>query len=184
MPVRKGGGRTLGTGATMDNTDQARRQISDALLSYTRGIDRLSAPDVLAAFHTGAPLSGYGSADAMPIEAFADYAVQALGERYVATQHRLSNTRIEFSKDGSSAVVETYVEASHAEAPANDGSQKLHIFAGRYIDRCSPGDDGVWRIAERTLRNDWSKVESVAEPMRGAYIPSGRGGSPDPLDEV
>jgi len=167
----------------MDETHEARKQIGDALLSYTRGIDRLSAADVLAAFHPGALLNGYGSAEAMPVEAFADYAVKALGERYVATQHRLSNTRIEFADNGLRATVETYVEASHAEAAADDGSQRLHTFAGRYIDRCSPGDDGVWRIAERTLRNDWSKVETIAEPMRGAYIPSGRGGSPDPLDE-
>lgn len=167
----------------MDETNDARRQISTALLSYTRGIDRLSARDVLAAFHPGAMLHGYGSAEPMPVEAFADYAVQALGERYVATQHRLSNTRIEFADDGSSALVESYVEASHAEPAADDGSQRLHIFAGRYIDRCSPGDDGTWRIGERTLRNDWSKVETITEPMRGAYIPSGRGGSPDPLDE-
>lgn len=167
----------------MDDTNDARQQISTALLSYTRGIDRLRAGDVLAAFHPGAMLHGYGSAEAMPVEAFADYAVQALGERYVATQHRLSNTRIEFGDDGTTAVVETYVEASHAESPGDDGTQRLHTFAGRYIDRCSPGDDGVWRIRERTLRNDWSKVETISEPMRGAYVPSGRGGSPDPLDE-
>lgn len=167
----------------MNDNDEARHQISTALLSYTRGIDRLSAQDVLDAFHPGALLNGYGSAEAMPVEAFADYAVQALGERYVATQHRLSNTRIEFVDGAQRAVVETYVEASHAEAPAEDGSQRLHTFAGRYIDRCIPGDDGVWRIAERTLRNDWSKVEVIVEPMRGAYVASGRGGAPDPLND-
>ena len=163
--------------------DDARGQISDALLSYTRGIDRLRADDVRAGFHDGALLHGYGSSDAMPIEQFADYACQALAARYVSTQHRLSNTRIEFIA-ADTARVETYVEASHAEPAADDGTQRLHTFAGRYIDRCTPGDDGVWRIAERTLRNDWSKVETITEPMRGAYLPSGRGDAHDPLDDI
>ena len=160
----------------------ARQQIHDALLSYCRGIDRLRAADVRAAFHPGAVLAGYG-AEPTTVDVFADYAAQALGERYVATQHRISNTRIEFADDGNSAVVETYVEASHAEAADADGAQRLHIFAGRYIDRCTPGDDGTWRIAHRTLRNDWSKVETTNGPMRGAWVASGRGDQTDPLFE-
>lgn len=167
----------------MDDTRQrARRQIEDALLSYCRGIDRLRAADVRAAFHDGAVLEGYGP-EPTTVDVFADYAARALGERYVATQHRITNTRIEFTDDDGAAVVETYVEASHAEAPDADGAQRLHIFVGRYIDRCTPGDDGIWRIAHRTLRNDWSKVETTTGPMRGAWVASGRGDKTDPIDE-
>lgn len=164
----------------------ARQQIQDALLSYCRGIDRLRADDVRAGFHPGAMLNGYGSAEAMAVEGFADYAVKALGERYVSTQHRMSNTRIEFSHDALSATVETYVEASHVEPfSAELPGHRLHIFAGRYIDRCTPDADGNWKIAERTLRNDWSSVSTIAEPMRGNYVASGRGDTPDPLfDEL
>jgi len=161
---------------------EARQQIHDALLSYCRGIDRLRANDVRAGFHPNAMLHGYGRDEAMAIEAFADYAVNALGERYQTTQHRISNTRIEFQDDGLSAIVETYVEASHvtpfdAEIPGH----QLHLFVGRYIDRCSPDHDGVWKIAERTLRNDWSSMSTISEPMPGNYVPSGRAGTPDPL---
>ncbi|MFT6290012.1 MAG: hypothetical protein ACJAR2_000597 [Ilumatobacter sp.] len=159
----------------------ARQQIYDALLSYCRGIDRLRSSDVQAGFHPGATLEGYG-AGPMSIEDFASYAVEALGDRFVATQHRISNTRIEFSDDGQTARVETYVEASHAEqAPADSDGQRLHVFAGRYIDRCAPDDNGVWKIASRTLRNDWSRVDTITEPMSGNYVPSGRGDAPDPL---
>jgi hypothetical protein len=159
----------------------ARQQIHDALLSYCRGIDRLRSGDVQAGFHPGATLKGYG-AGPMSIEDFASYAVKALGDRFVATQHRISNTRIEFSDDGKTARVETYVEASHAErAPADSDRQRLHVFAGRYIDRCAPDDNGVWRITSRTLRNDWSRVDTITEPMSGNYVPSGRGDAPDPL---
>lgn len=159
----------------------ARQQIHDALLSYCRGIDRLRADDVRAGFHPAAQLDGYGPGP-MTIEDFADHAVRALADRYVATQHRISNTRIEFSDDGSSAIVETYVEASHVESPGGDtpNAPRLHIFAGRYIDRCRPDDHGVWKIAGRTLRNDWSRVDTIT-PMNGTYVASGRGGTPDPL---
>lgn len=153
----------------------------EALLSYTRGIDRLRAPDVIAGFHNGALLHGYGP-DPMAVEKFAEYAVQALGAKYVATQHRMANTRIQFTDNGASALVETYVEASHVEPPADDGTHRLLTFAGRYIDRCTPDDGGAWRIAVRTLRNDWSKVETITETMQGAWVASGRGGTPDPLD--
>ena len=160
--------------------DVIRQQIMDALLSYTRGIDRLRARDVIAAFHDGALLHGYGP-EPMAVERFAGYAVESLGSKYAATQHRIANTQITFTDGGAAALVETYVEASHAEPPADDGTQRLLTFAGRYIDRCTPGDDGVWRIAVRTLRNDWSKVEVVAESMRGAWVASGRGDRPDPV---
>lgn len=159
-----------------------RQEIHDALLSYCRGIDRLRADDVRAGFVPGALLHGYGRSEAMAIEDFSEYAVAALGERFVATQHRMANTRIEFADDGRSAIVETYVEASHVEPPTKDEpGQRLQLFVGRYIDRCEPGDDGVWKIAERTLRNDWSSVSTIDNPMPGNYLPSGRGNEPDPL---
>ena len=44
-------------------------------------------------------------------------------------------------------------------------------------------DDGVWRIAQRTLRNDWSRIETIEATMTGSWVRSGRGGSPDPLDQ-
>jgi len=161
---------------------EARHQINEALLSYCRGIDRLRANDVKAGFLPGAMLHGYGSADAAAIEDFADYAVTALGERYLSTQHRISNTRIEFAEDAMSAVVETYVEASHV-APFDPDlpGHELHLFVGRYIDTCRPDADGIWKIADRTLRNDWSSVSTIGEPMAGDYVPSGRGDELDPL---
>ena len=43
-----------------------RAEIVDALLSYTRGIDRLDKESVISAFHPGATLNNYGS-DPMPV---------------------------------------------------------------------------------------------------------------------
>jgi len=147
----------------------ARAAIEDALRSYTRGIDRLDPDLVRAAFHDDAILSGYGSATDMSAADFANYAVPRLREGYKATQHRISNITIE--RDGDTALVETYVLAYHIEV--TDDGDVLHTFNGRYIDRFECRD-GKWLIAHRTLRNDWSRVDPPAPPMRGDYVASAR----------
>jgi SnoaL-like domain len=149
--------------------------VENALRSYCRGIDRLHGESIAAAFHPGALLIDYGT-QSLTIEAFVGHAVTSLGRRFVATQHRISNTSIE--RHGATALVETYVHATHVEETA-DG-RKLHTFVGRYIDRFEDRD-GIWKIAQRTLRNDWSTVVPMAGPMSGSYVPSGRGDAPDPI---
>jgi len=154
---------------------EIRAAIEDALRSYCRGIDRLHAPSITAAFHPGAVLVDYGPTSST-IEQFADYAVAALGKRFAATQHRISNVTIEI--DGDHARVETYVLAYHVEE--GDGGRRLHTFSGRYIDRFEERD-GAWKIARRTLRNDWSNVVPMGDPMGGTWVASGRSGTPDPI---
>ena len=89
---------------------EARIEIQDRLLSYTRGIDRLDADLVRSAFHPDAQLVDYGP-NPMSIEEFAAYAISSLRERFVATQHRVSNIRVEI--EGNNAVLEAYVLAYH-----------------------------------------------------------------------
>ena len=89
-----------------------RAEIVDALLSYTRGIDRLDKESVISAFHPGAILNNYGP-EPMPIEDFVEYALPSLKQRYYATQHRVSNIRIEIKED--KALVESYVLAYHVK---------------------------------------------------------------------
>ena len=155
-----------------DLEDRAR--IDDALRSYCRGIDRLDAASVEAAFHPGAVLVDYGPTPTT-IETFVTNALASLGRRFVATQHRLSNVTVEV--DGDAARVEAYVHATHVEV--TDTGRRLHTFLGRYIDRFERRE-GDWRIVHRTLRNDWSSVQDMGEPMSGSYVPSGRAGTPDP----
>lgn len=163
-------------GAADLDTPAARAAIHDALASYCRGVDRLDGAAVLAAFHPGAELVDYAPVP-ITVETFAEQALGVLAARYAATQHRIGNVLIEFDGDG--AVVETYVQATHLEQGAE--GDRLHVFAGRYIDRFT-AVGGRWRIARRTLRNDWSTVEPIGERMRGAWPTSARGGTPDPLD--
>ena len=141
-----------------------RTEIVDALLSYTRGIDRLDKESVISAFHPGATLNNYGP-EPMSIEEFVEYALPSLEKRYAATQHRVSNIGVEISQDR--ALVESYVLAYHIES--GEGPMRLHTFNGRYIDTFTLLD-GHWKINERSLRNDWSKVENIDEEMAGASV--------------
>ena len=152
----------------------ARQAITEALYTYCRGIDRLDPDLVRAAFHPGAELIDYGL-EPMTIEQFADYATAALGKRFVATQHRISNLSIEL--DGTSARAEAYVMAFHVEDGAE--GKLLHTFNGRYIDHHEERD-GRWAIVRRHLRVDWSTVEPITGEMSGSWVASGRGGTPDP----
>ena len=171
-----------------DGLTAARRQIHDALLSYCRGIDRLRPDLISAAFHPGASLHDYGAAP-MSIEQFAEHAPAALEAKFAATQHRISNTTIDFDPaidteidtaagGANRATAESYVLAYHWEHTADGG--RLHTFNGRYIDRFTERD-GCWKISQRHLRVDWSKVEHIGATMGDRWVRSGRGDEPDPL---
>lgn len=164
------------------NADNPRQQILDALGWYCRGIDRLDPVLVRRGFHPGAELRDYGT-PLLSIEDFSEHAIGSLSDRFTATQHRISNTLVEFDDDdpaSGAAWVETYVLALHVEAAAAGEPDLLHTFAGRYIDRFTERD-GRWRIAQRQLRNDFTQVQPIERHMRGAYTASGRAGSPDPI---
>ena len=149
----------------IDSQELSQRvEIVDALLSYTRGIDRLDKESVISAFHPGAILNNYGP-EPMPIEDFVEYALPSLKQRYSATQHRVSNIRIEIKEDR--ALVESYVLAYHVKS--SESSKQLHTFNGRYIDTFALRD-AHWKISERFLRNDWSKIDDITEEMAGSSV--------------
>jgi hypothetical protein len=164
------------TAAPTPSELQIRAQIDDALRSYCRGIDRLHVASLEAAFHPGAVLEGYGSGEPTTIEVFVPNALASLRAKFAATQHRLSNVTVELR--GDTALVESYVLAYHVVL--HEQGRTLITFNGRYVDTFE-GRDGDWRIARRQLRMDWSDISPMGEPMQGAYLASGRGGSPDPV---
>lgn len=155
-----------------------RTEIEACLLRYTRGIDRLDAALVSSAFHEAAELEGYGRPGTMTIEAFVDYALPSLRKGYDATQHRLSNISI-VGGDGAAGaerlLVESYVLAFHVRADPDrpDGPRQLLTFNGRYIDKFAEVNR-EWRIENRQLRVDWTRIETIDQGMPGDYINGAR----------
>ena len=97
--------------------------------------------------------------------------MRSLGKAYRATQHRLTNTAIEF--DGPDAAdVETYVVADHHHTV--EDREVIDTFAGRYLDRFERRD-GRWAMVRRGLRHDWTRRDIVTGHMPGQFVDSERG---------
>ena len=111
----------------------------------------------------------YGSPEPQLATKFADYACDKLRDAYIATQHRVTNTRVE--RSGDTALAESYILAFHVQQTP-DG-KVLHTFNGRWLDtfECRNGE---WRISNRVLRVDWSRADPWRDDMAGNWTPSAR----------
>ncbi|MEM9131171.1 MAG: nuclear transport factor 2 family protein [Actinomycetota bacterium] len=154
--------------------------ITTALMTYCRGVDRLHADDIVAAFHPDAELH-YGPSPTTA-RAFAELVCASLAEKYTSTQHRISNIRIEpdGTDDGGDRYrVETYILAYHVVPDRGEGRELL-TFCGRYLDTFVERD-GRWGISHRLLLCDWSARDPLGPEMGGRWAHSGRGEVPDPI---
>lgn len=131
----------------------ARRDITEAVHCYMRGLDRLDRECLLSAFHPDAYVDcGLLAGDP---RAFADFALDLLSGMK-ATHHMLGQVRIEFmdgdARSGKGSG-ECYFRAFH-DMRSEDGQIRDMIIAGRYVDEYAM-KDGQWRIARRRLVTDW-----------------------------
>ncbi len=149
------------TGMTDHDTDlsaeirdlAARRDITDAVHRYMRGLDRLDRDCVLSAFHATAYVD-CGLMAGNPQE-FADFALGFLADME-ATHHSLGQVRIEMAGGDAAtgrASGESYFRAFH-DVRSETGEVRDLIIAGRYIDEFTR-ENGEWRIACRRLVTDW-----------------------------
>lgn len=128
----------------------ARRDITDAVQRYMRGLDRLDAPLQRSAFHDGAYVDcGLFVGD---VDGFVDFA-QGFLAGMDGSHHFLGQVRIEIH-DAATASGECYFQAWHAIKDEHGAPRDL-IIAGRYIDEYACSNAGEWRIAKRLLITDW-----------------------------
>lgn len=128
----------------------ARRDITDAVHRYMRGLDRLDAALQRSAFHDDAWIDcGLMAGDADAFVAFA----QDLLATMEATHHLLGQVRIEMHDGGASG--ECYFQAWHGTRDTAGAPRDLFI-SGRYIDEYAC-KNGQWKIAKRKLITDWVK---------------------------
>ena len=136
-----------------------RAAIERVLFDYCSGIDRCDEELLRSVYHPGAyDDHGVFKGDAGD---FVTFALDSLRTMDLATQHLVSNIRIDL--DGDTARVESYLVARHVRD--TDGGRQLLTFGGRYLD----GFDrrgGVWKIAHRLVVVDWEKCETT-ERARG-----------------
>jgi len=130
-------------------TDQAlqelldKQSITERLLDYARGVDRIDHGLICSVFHPDARLD-YGAMFSGTREEFADF-IDLVHPAMDAHSHHLSNMRITI--DGERAGSETYVLV-WLRSEGADGTVNDTLNSGRYVDEWRRSSEG-WRIVHR-----------------------------------
>jgi len=144
-----------------------RYQIEEALRRYCRGVDRGDAELIRSVYHEDAT-DDHGNFKGSAMD-FADMVVKALNGHAEATMHNIHQTNIRF--EGDTAQVETYVTAHHRVK--GDGDTVLETFGGRYVDRFEKRR-GEWKIADRVVVYEWSRIDRIDREYPHDAFESGR----------
>ena len=163
-------------GTVLSADQQADQQaIQQVLYSHSRGLDRLDAKTIAAAYWPEAEVD-YGAYKG-PAQDFAGLVVAALEGQYELTQHMLGNSLIQL--EGDFARVESCVSACHLLM----GAGEELMFSGRYLDRLDKRGQ-QWKISHRQVVMDWSRRLPVSDERDGdafAALAKGSHGESDPL---
>jgi hypothetical protein len=149
-----------------------KQAISDVIMTYARGIDRLDEAMLRSDFHPDSQHAhgfvGPSSDPTLPSKPgepgdFVAYAFDVLNTN-IRTHHQLGNIFIEL--EGSNAYAESYFTAYHRMRPKGDPMAAENAYdtemdfwvGGRYLDRFQKRE-GVWKISHRTGLTDWMRTE-------------------------
>jgi ketosteroid isomerase-like protein len=133
-----------------------KQAIHELVMTYSRGVDRLDA-DIVKSTYAPEASDDHGYFRGTGLE-FADYVVEAVGDRWESTSHTVCNELVELA--GDEAWGEIYFMSYHIRTEG--GQQFRDTMAGRYVDRYERRDDG-WKIAHRTIVHDWSCSEPLED---------------------
>ncbi len=140
-----------------------KQEIYEVLCTYCRGVDRCDADLVRSAYHEDSyDDHGYWKGRGQD---FAPFVVNRVWNANSATTHAIMNVLIDFDDNGI-ARCESQVMATLVRRDTNP--VVADVMGGRYIDRLSKRD-GIWKIEERTVVLDWTKVETW--PASEAPVP-------------
>lgn len=131
-----------------------RIEIEELLARYSRALDYRQFDDLEGIFTPDAEFDAGGLGHPQ-----GPAAIRAMIEGTIghldATQHLVGKSLIEFSADGDSAEVRTYLISQHIRESA-PGPVKHYFLGGEYADRVVRTADG-WRIAYRRLDRMWKQ---------------------------
>jgi hypothetical protein len=152
-----------------------RQRISDLILDYCRGVDRLDDALLRSTYWPDA-IDNHGVSDSHAM-AFCDRVIPLLREHAISTLHLVANSRLQL--DGDRASGEVYVVAYHVLKSARSlgvfiGADAAHTVCdglseaareapfeynagARYLDRYERRG-GEWRIAYRGLVFEWTQA--------------------------
>lgn len=136
-----------------------KQAIYEQLLRYARAVDRRDLALLETVFHADA-IADYGDRMMSGASIAADILRTAAAMR--DSQHLIVNVLIDLADECANSEAYFVVSATvdHAGAP------HTRLRAGRYIDRfqCRDGD---WRISNRVVADDWSRLDRLDERPAG-----------------
>jgi hypothetical protein len=136
-----------------------------------RGTDRFDGALLADCIHADATLDLGGAAPVSGATFVA--ALKPPADPRPGRMHIVTNEQIVV--EGDAATSETYVLS--CQDVLIEGARKTRIRAGRYLDRFERRD-GAWKLAARTLVDEWGRIDEVTEPApQGAHL-----GRPAPRD--
>jgi hypothetical protein len=135
-----------------------KQSITERLLDYARGVDRIDRELIRSVFHENAHLD-YGPMFVGSGAEFADF-IGAVHPAMEAHSHHLSNIYI--TVDGDRAGSETYVLA-RLRSRGPHGTLNDTVTSGRYVDRWVR-QGGEWRIIHRSYLHGMDSTETTAAP--------------------
>jgi hypothetical protein len=132
----------------------SKQEITEGILRWSRGADRLDLATMQSAFHTDASIN-YGPGD-VPCADFLQGIVAQHAADFESTRHIIFNVLIDVDGDRatSEAGVDCRVRFTREEGPCE------MLVLGRYFDRWERRD-GQWKIAHRASVLDSYRVQEV-----------------------
>lgn len=132
-----------------------KEEIYEVLCRYARGVDRLDMELVRACYHDDAS-DDHGTYRG-PVEGFVQHAREGLATM-LGTEHYISNALIDVQ--GDVAYSEAYCLAYH-RMPSRQSGETDQFVGCRYIDRFERRQGGPWKIADRRVAYDWSRIDPL-----------------------
>lgn len=141
------------------------QRIHDVMMRYCRGVDRLDA-ELLRSTYWADAWDDHGLFSGRRDD-FVAWVIPFLRETFSTVIHKIGNELVEIDRDiaFSESYFTGYYELIH------EGRPHSRMSCGRYIDRFERRD-GEWRVAQRTVVNDWGRIDPLDTPSPRS-IPGG-----------
>jgi hypothetical protein len=152
--------------------------VQEAILRYARAVDRSDWDGVRAAYHSDA-YDDHGE-----FKGTVDQLIPWLKDRFAGAEtgiHFIGNCLVDVVEPNL-ALAETYFISHRLRLPSNGAEREecgeKGAFCrqgwGRYVDRFERREDGVWRVAHRTVVMDSIVQVPVRNATRGGITVWGR----------
>lgn len=135
-----------------------KQEIYEVLLRYTRGLDRLDEELLKSCYHPDAH-HDHGMFKGLAVD-FIAYAMETL-VTMDRTMHSIQNALVKIVAERS-AVSESYGIAFH-RVPSRTSTTGYadHTVFVRYLDRFTRRGQEPWRIEQRVVVFEWSRVDGI-----------------------